>query len=101
MLCGRGGESACLWGMAPVRLFGGAVCTLLLVVCISAPSRTCRCASWCALRGLEQGVFSDPGSLLPWAGRGGGGCVVSLSPRLHLWTVLGLKVLEHGLQVWP
>lgn len=53
------------------------------------------------VRGLEQGVFSDPGSLLPWAGRGGRGCVVSLSPRLHLWTVLRLKVLEQGLQVWP
>lgn len=46
------------------------------------------CVAWSKLSSQIQEA-SSPGQ------------VVSLSPRLHLWTVLGLKVLEHGLQVWP
>lgn len=49
---------------------------ILLLVGLYLSSRTCMCASWCALHvrgcGREQGVFSDPGSFLPLAGGGGG-----------------------------
>lgn len=85
-------------GVAPVLHFGGASCTPLLVHGI------CRCASRYALRlgrrARDQSVFSEPGSLLPRAGRRRRqrgepqpGCTSGLSWGRRSWNM--------DSQVWP
>lgn len=95
MLCGRGRESARLWEWPSWATWE--VCATHLCWCTVPKPAGVFPGVPCVLGGVAGSKVSSeiPGSLLffpprpPPEGRGGRGCMASLSPRLHLWTVPG------------